>query len=177
MYRKKGGKKEKNRDYASPNPFLDPDYQNLKSLYAKLKKKYGQQAPEILSYLEKEEILVPSCIFIKEISTFESIIKYLKENLGLANNRIALLTSKSQKSVWQAYNSTKRKYHPEFKIISSEFYLPISILQEHLTTLESVIKYLKESQMLSYHKIASVLNRNDRTIWTVYQRVHKKHDR
>ena len=43
-----------------------------------------------------------------------------------------------------------------------------------LKVLEALVKYLKEERQLSYHEIAVLLNRNDRTIWTVYSRVKKK---
>ncbi|GAF99559.1 unnamed protein product, partial [marine sediment metagenome] len=44
-----------------------------------------------------------------------------------------------------------------------------------LSVLEAIVKYLKEERMLSYHEIAVLLKRDDRTIWTVYNRVKKKH--
>ena len=43
-----------------------------------------------------------------------------------------------------------------------------------LAVLESLVKYLRESLGLSYAEIASLLNRDDRTIWTVYSRAKKK---
>mgnify|MGYP001616360892 CR=1 FL=1 len=43
-----------------------------------------------------------------------------------------------------------------------------------LKVLEVLVEYLKEDCNLSYHEIASLLNRDDRTIWTVYQRALKK---
>jgi hypothetical protein len=33
---------------------------------------------------------------------------------------------------------------------------------------------LKEEKEMTYHKIAEALNRDDRTIWTVYNRAKKK---
>ena len=43
-----------------------------------------------------------------------------------------------------------------------------------LKVLEVLVEYLKEDCSLSYHEIAILLNRDDRTIWTVYQRALKK---
>jgi DNA-directed RNA polymerase specialized sigma24 family protein len=40
--------------------------------------------------------------------------------------------------------------------------------------MESVVDYMKDSLGLSYHEIAKELNRDDRTIWTVYHRASKK---
>lgn len=45
-----------------------------------------------------------------------------------------------------------------------------------LKVLEVLVEYLKEDCNLSYHEIAILLNRDDRTIWTVYQRALKKRE-
>jgi DNA-directed RNA polymerase specialized sigma24 family protein len=43
-----------------------------------------------------------------------------------------------------------------------------------LAALEAIVVYLKDSQGLTYAQIAKILNRDDRTIWTTYQRAKKK---
>jgi len=43
-----------------------------------------------------------------------------------------------------------------------------------LSVLEVMTEYLKDVKKLSYHQIAVLLNRNDRTIWTVYRRAKLK---
>jgi DNA-directed RNA polymerase specialized sigma24 family protein len=40
--------------------------------------------------------------------------------------------------------------------------------------MESVVFYMKKSLDMTYHEIAVALNRDDRTIWTVYNRALKK---
>ncbi len=40
--------------------------------------------------------------------------------------------------------------------------------------MESVVFYMKDSLNMTYHEIALSLNRDDRTIWTVYNRASKK---
>jgi hypothetical protein len=52
--------------------------------------------------------------------------------------------------------------------------IPISIFDSRLAPSESLIKYLKENLSLSYHDIAELLNRDDRTIWATYQNASKK---
>ena len=172
MYRKKTKEIGKSRVSASSDFEKDIEYRELERLYALLKREYG--ATEIIAELEKKEILIPSCIFIKELSTFGSIVKYLKENLGLANKEIAVLTSKSQKSIWQAYNSAKKRFPFVFEIVPSDYDIPVSALQPPFTILESVVRFLKEELKLRFYEIAAVLKRDDRTIWTVYQRTRKK---
>jgi len=40
--------------------------------------------------------------------------------------------------------------------------------------MESVVYYMKTKLEMTYHEIAISLNRDDRTIWTVYNRALKK---
>lgn len=44
----------------------------------------------------------------------------------------------------------------------------------NLAALEAVVVYLKDSQGMNYAQIAKLLNRDDRTIWTTYNRAKKK---
>lgn len=43
-----------------------------------------------------------------------------------------------------------------------------------ISVLEALSEYLKDSRGFTYHEIAVLLNRNDRTIWTCYHRAKKK---
>ncbi len=45
-----------------------------------------------------------------------------------------------------------------------------------VAVLEALVEYLKDVKGLSYHEIAVLLNRDDRTIWTVYDRAKKKRE-
>ncbi len=40
--------------------------------------------------------------------------------------------------------------------------------------MESIVYYMKKELEMNYHDIAVSLNRDDRTIWTVYNRAIKK---
>ena len=54
--------------------------------------------------------------------------------------------------------------------------IPSSIFKNRcLAPLESITEYLKDEKGMSYHESALLLNRNDRTIWTCYNRAKKKH--
>ena len=57
----------------------------------------------------------------------------------------------------------------------SEVSIPISVLADRsVASLEAVVEYLKDSLHLTYHEIAELLNRDDRTIWTCYNRAKQK---
>ena len=73
------------------------------------------------------------------------------------------------------YNSSKKK-HPEQLVVSeTKYVIPISKLSNRkFSAFESVVDYLKTRFELSYHEIAVLLNRDDRTIWTVHSRAKAK---
>jgi hypothetical protein len=51
---------------------------------------------------------------------------------------------------------------------ASEYDIPSSVFREGNNGLRAIVKYLKEEKKLSYSKIASLLNRDQRTIWSAY---------
>lgn len=56
-------------------------------------------------------------------------------------------------------------------------HIPITLFSDRtLSVLEHVITYLKEQHELSYKDIATLLNRDQRTVWTTYQRARKKRE-
>ena len=64
------------------------------------------------------------------------------------------------------------KEQKESKIVA----IPSDIFRDRtLAPLESISEYLKDKEGLSFHEIAVMLNRDDRTIWTCYNRAKKKH--
>ncbi|HIH31115.1 TPA: hypothetical protein HA235_00245 [Candidatus Woesearchaeota archaeon] len=62
------------------------------------------------------------------------------------------------------------------KIIDQGFIeIPTFLFKDRkVAVLEALVEYLKDHKNLSYHEIAMLLNRNDRTIWTAYNRAKKK---
>ncbi len=53
--------------------------------------------------------------------------------------------------------------------------VPVSIFQnKRLSALEIICKYLKEETKLGFSRIASLLNRNPRTVWTTYSKAVRK---
>ncbi|MBW2984589.1 hypothetical protein KY361_05710 [Candidatus Woesearchaeota archaeon] len=57
----------------------------------------------------------------------------------------------------------------------SGYKIPVSIFKkEKLSPFEAIVKYLKDDMKLTYHEIGILLNRDERNIWTVYNRARKK---
>ena len=53
--------------------------------------------------------------------------------------------------------------------------IPSSIFKNRkLSVLEAITVYLRDKKSMTYAEIARLLNRNDRTVWTSYQRAKKK---
>ncbi|RME53554.1 hypothetical protein D6783_01660 [Candidatus Woesearchaeota archaeon] len=44
------------------------------------------------------------------------------------------------------------------------------------SVMESLVAFLKEERGLTFAQIAELLNRDDRTVWTVYHRMKKKRE-
>lgn len=68
-------------------------------------------------------------------------------------------------------------YSEIFSMLQPKDYnsIPIEILNNRkLGMLESVTVFLKDKKKLTYSQIAKLLNRDDRTIWTSYNKAKKK---
>ena len=131
---------------------------------------------KVLKVPVKEEVKVPLSVFKNDfLSSLETIVKYLRENLLLSFKQIAALTNRDHIALAVTYRNAKKKMPAKFVEEISPYAIPVTILQDrNLSVLENVVSYLKDTFDLNYHKIAVLLNRDDRTIWTVYQRAVKK---
>ena len=149
----------------------DKDFDDFERLYYRLKEKYGEDA---LSRLN-EELRFPVSIFTPELSSLELVVKYLRENLSLSNKTIATLLNRSEKTVWQAYSHAQKKMPKRFSAAKSPYTIPLSVLSDRtFSVLESIAVYLKNTYSLSLSEIASLLHRDQRTIWTVCHRYEQK---
>jgi hypothetical protein len=125
---------------------------------------------------EQNELSIPISIFNNNyLSILEAVSKFLKENIGLKYCQIALMLNRNDRTIWSAYNNAKRKMNSDFLLYDSNYKVPLEIFRDRkLSVLEAVVEYLKDEFGLKFCKIAALLNRNDRTIWTVFQRAKKK---
>ena len=147
-------------------------------------KKQGLSSEEIIELVNKflkvsvkEEVKVPISVFNNDyLSSLENIVKYLRENLLLSFKQIGSLTNRNQIALAVTYRNAKKKMESRFVVEEiSPYSIPVSILQDrNISVLENIAVYLKDTFGLTYHNIAVLLNRDDRTIWTVYQRAKKK---
>ena len=96
------------------------------------------------------------------------ISENLKRNLDALNVFIANISEKHALSFEEIISLLKQKE-------SKDILIPTFILRDvNLGVLEAATKYLKEELNLTYHKIAVLLNRDDRVVWVTYNKAIKK---
>ena len=167
--------KKSKKDIKSNSLIKDKDIIAFIGLYSRLKLRYNKL--ELLNMLDRRELFIPLSIFNKKLSSLEVISKYLFENENLSLKAISNLLNRSNRNIWNSYDRSKKKF-PKKLLVKESILLPISILRNlDFTLLENIILYLKENLELSYHEIAVLLQRDDRTIWTVYNRLKQKRRR
>jgi len=123
-----------------------------------------------------EGIRIPVSVFDNGyLSALETIVKYLYENKGLKLVEIARLLNRDPRAVGVTYRFARRKMKSVLRAPVTKYSLPLSVVAEkRLSVLESVVYYLRITYNLSYHEVAVLLRRDDRTVWTVYHRALKK---
>ena len=130
-------------------------------------------------FLDKEsrrrEIRIPVSIFKnRELSSLELIVKFLKQEAKLTNSQIATLLGRSQQVCWTTYDNACKKSPAALEIEFCDHDVPVGVLRDPaLSILEAIVSYLY-SKGMTYREIAVMLNRDDRTIWTVHHRALKK---
>ena len=96
----------------------------------------------------------------------------ISQNYVLDEKKVNSLNSYSE-NLFRAFNFSNNsvKNHDWAKGI----YLPISLFSNSfLSSLETIVKYVKEEAGLSYKEISLILNRDERTIWGTYHNAKKK---
>ena len=79
----------------------------------------------------KEEIKVPISVFNNDkLSSLETIVKYLRENLLLSFKQIASLTNRNPIALAVTYRNAKKKLEAKFVVEEiSPYHIPVSILK------------------------------------------------
>ena len=151
----------------------------LKTFISHLKHDHKLTSEQIVELFGKRiptKDLLPISIFDNnELSCLETIVKYLKEEFNLRFHEIALLLNRNDRTIWTTYNIACKKRKERLLVKESKFFIPVSILQNRkLSVLEAIVSYLKDNFNLRYSEIAVLLRRDERNIWTVYNRAKKK---
>jgi len=165
--------------YLAKELLSDSSNTNLvKNILSKLNKE--QLVDLFVDYLSKgnkgkEEVKIPVSLFkAKKLSSFEIVVRFLKDNIGLKNIDISKFLFRSQQTIFNTYKNSKKKFSGKLEVKASEYDIPISIFQNKGSILKSIIVFLKEKHNLRFSEIAKLINRDQRTVWTVYNRKKKR---
>lgn len=125
---------------------------------------------------EREKDKVPLSIFNNGVlAPLETVVKYLREELDYTYNEIGILLNRNAGPIGVSYRIAKRKLPSRLDVTFTGNSIPISVFKNsRMTVFETIVVYLKNKMKLKFKKIAELLNRNYRTIWTVYYRAKKK---
>jgi DNA-binding NarL/FixJ family response regulator len=156
----------------SSRPVSPEDLAKIKDLSAYIYSRYHLPLSEILR--KTRENTLPLSIFIKKLSCLESIVRFLRQNRRLSNKEIASLLNRKQNTISTTYNNSLKKFPGKLEE-ESDYFIPLEkIRSRRLSVLESVCIHLKSEYNLSNSRIAALLNRDMKTIWTVINRAKKK---
>jgi hypothetical protein len=145
--------------------------QSLRFTYQNLKQSYPEE--DILKILN-EVNYIPTSIFSKKLGSLEAMVKYLHENLGMSFTQISKIINRNPKSIWATYKKAKQKL-PKSLSPTNSYLIPLSIFRDRsLGVLQHIVKFLHEEINLTFHEIAEITKRDDRTIWTTYKNTKRK---
>lgn len=125
--------------------------------------------------MQTNEFLIPIGAFDNDaLSSLEAIVKYLKEIRLVKFSKIAKLLNRSSKTIWATYQKSVKKMPSHFSTVSANILIPVSAFSDRsFSILESLVGFIKNLDY-SNHEVAVMLHLDDRTIWTIYDRVKKK---
>ena len=126
---------------------------------------------------EKREFL-PHSIFTNKLSCLESISRYLHENIGLSFAEIGRKLGRSAVTIRTTYNNARDKSgSAKLDVSGVEFKIPTSLFSDRsIPVMGHIVVYLKDHYELKFRKIAELLCRDYKTVWTAYSKVIKKND-
>ncbi|MAF36505.1 hypothetical protein CL622_05305 [archaeon] len=149
----------------------------LETLIQQLKVDYQFSDDDILALVNKEdEILIPVSLFTHNPCTvLQATVKFLKDERFLSFSEIGKQLNRNERSIWGTYKGASEALGGNLILRPSKLFVPMSVFaKEQLSALESVVTFLKEHHHLQLSVIAKLLSRDNRTIWTVYDRAKKK---
>lgn len=122
-------------------------------------------------------ILMPlSLLSTRDYTILESLILYLKDSRKLNYHQIGIVINRDERNVRTLYLIAKEKQltSREERIVTPVL-IPVSIFSvKKISALEAIAVYLRDRFSLRFSQIAKLLDRDQRTIWTVYHRAKQK---
>ena len=95
----------------------------------------------------------------------------MKENLDLSYHEIAKELNRDERTIWTAFKRASEKQTEKLEPKESDNFIDANIFKNReYTPLETLIIYLREEGM-KYSEIGKLLDRDQRNIWTIYNRI------
>jgi len=141
--------------------------------------RYNISKKDILDFAEDKRSFdnsIPSTILrIKALSSLEAIVKFLRENRNVSYKAMGLLLNRNPKTLAVTYCVAKSK-NPN--VVSNDVEkdltrIPFTAFNNNFSILESICVHLKSSHH-SYADVARIINKDQRTVWTVCMRAESK---
>jgi hypothetical protein len=153
----------------------DLEFVKSKAVASDLIEKFDLDLVNLFELISQKEILIPISIFNDKLSALETISRYLHQNLQMSFKKIGELMNRSEKTIWQAHNHSLKKFQRRLRVGETKYVIPVSAFSDRqFSNLETIVKFMKEKYFLKYSEIGALLHRDQRTIWTVYNRASKK---
>jgi hypothetical protein len=150
----------------------------LNTFISTLMESYSLSYQDVIYLLNKKRIegeiqAVPVEIFRdRKLGILEILAKYLKEEKNFRYTDIAKILSRDERTIWVSYKNAVQKKKSRFVVPETKYWVPLSIFANRkLGLLQVLVVYFKEKFGLSNHAIAVLLNRDSRTIWSVYNKL------
>jgi len=143
----------------------------LEQVLSELERSHHMPPHEAVRLIEERSLAIPICIFSQHtLGPLEALVVYLREEHGMTYARIAQHLKRNRDPIGVTYRNARNKLLTPLKIHDG-LRIPLPVFQsDTLSILECLVRFLKEVQRMRYCDIARLLNRDDRTIWTIYKR-------
>lgn len=152
---------------------------DIKKILRLLVKEYGfEEVNSEFLDMKKEDIKIPLSIYQNEkLGVLETTVKYLREELDFSYKEIASKINRNFGPIGVTYRKAFKKMKDRVDCTGKEN-IPIKIfIDKKNSILESIVSFLFEKKGYTYSQIARILNRDPRTIWTIYSRFRGKNER
>ncbi len=158
--------------YKEISELIYRDQRTVWSAYNKAKQKISEEL------IEDSKITIKTGIFSEKLTVLETVVAYLKQK-QLRNKQIAELLNRDERNIFTIYSRAKEKLKgkeikPAEKITKEKILIPLSIFTKQLGGLEAVVKYMKENLGLTYKEISELIYRDQRTVWSAYNKAKQK---
>jgi hypothetical protein len=143
----------------------------LKGVMLSIEQRYKLSPTEIMDMAVEPKDTIPLSIFSnRKLGVLEALVKYMKENMGMGYAQISKVLKRDNRTIWATYDNALKKDPMRKEYADQSRPIPISIFADRSQgVLETLAKHCS-THGLSNAKIAHLLSRDNRTIWTVLNR-------